>query len=98
MLRRAEDSLAYFTFDRIYKVEDPIVQSKIKLLLCEFVDLDYQSYELIKNHGVKSESQGPRSITYESTVNSDTSRDLESEKYNLALRKISNTGLMYRGF
>lgn len=102
----ASSIVNYYTFNRIDK---NILNDDIKNATCEIAELIYSQdklKEIVLSEDKKikaSETVGPHSVTYvnkssfqEKKILSDS--DLEKNCYQICMRYLAHTGLMYRGF
>lgn len=105
---KASSRIDYFTSNRINleTIEDNLL-IKVIFATCEIAELIYNQEQLIQKQNddkatVASENVGPHSKTYVNKSNLQAQRilndkELDKECYNICLRHISITGLMYRG-
>lgn len=105
---KASSIVNYYTFDRIDKenIEDHVL-IKVIFATCEIAELLYEQNQLKENQNddksiVASETVGPHSKTYVNKSNLQSQRilnkkDLDVECYNICLKHLSRSGLMYRG-
>ena len=102
----ASSKVNYYTFNRI---EKELLNDDIKNATCEIAELIYSQdklKEIVLSEDKKikaSETVGPHSVTYinksssqEKKILSDS--ELENSCYQICIRYLANTGLMYRGF
>lgn len=100
---KATSLINYFTFNRIKETDNDI-----KNACCEIAELLYQQenlYSKIINNGgeqVASETVGPYSKSYVNNSNIQkerllTKKELDRECYQICLKYLADTGLMYRG-
>lgn len=105
---KASSKINYFTFDRINmeNIKDDILV-KVIFATCEVAELLYEQNQLRQRlyddkSTIASETVGPRSVTYvnKSSLQSLrilTDKEIDNECYNICLKYLSRTGLMYRG-
>lgn len=105
---KASSKVNYFTFNRIdiENIEDDILV-KVIFATCEVAELLYEQNQLRQKlyddkSTIASETVGPRSVTYVNKSNLQSQRilndeELDNESYNICLKYLSRTGLMYRG-
>ena len=105
---KASSRINYFIFNRINleTIEDSIL-IKVIFATCEIAELLYNQEQLIQKQNddkitIASENVGPHSKTYVNKSNLQAQRilnnkELEKEGYNICLKYLSRTGLMYRG-
>lgn len=105
---KASSKVNYFTFNRIdiENIEDDILV-KVIFATCEIAELLYEQNQLRQKlyddkSTIASETVGPRSVTYVNKSNLQSQRilndeELDNESYNICLKYLSRTGLMYRG-
>ncbi len=87
---RASSLVDYYTFDRILEAD-----LKIKLCICELID-EIRRQKKVESGVVKSETTSKYSVSYFIPSEKDNKSD-EKKVYNIILRWLGNTGLMYRG-
>lgn len=105
---KASSVVDYYTFNRINieTIEDTLL-TKVIFATCEIAELLYEQNQLKENQNddksiVASETVGPHSKTYVNKSNLQSQRilnkkDLDVECYNICLKHLSRSGLMYRG-
>lgn len=105
---KASSKVNYFTFNRIdiENIEDDILV-KVIFATCEVAELLYEQNQLRQKlyddkSTIASETVGPRSVTYVNKSNLQSQRilndeELDNTSYNICLKYLSRTGLMYRG-
>lgn len=105
---KAISRVDYFTSGRIdiNNIEESVL-SKLIFATCEIAELLYNQEQLIQKQNddkatVASENVGPHSKSYVNKSNLQAQRilnnkELDKECYNICLKYLSRTGLMYRG-
>lgn len=102
----ASSKVNYYTFNRI---KESILDNNIKNTICEIADLLYYQEKLKENvlssdTKIKaSETVGPHSVTYINKTSYQekkilSNEELEYQCYQICLKHLALTGLMYRGF
>lgn len=89
---KAKIEVDFLTYGRTSKV-DPLPK-EVNFCICEIAELLYDE-EQNDNGNVQSESTDGHSVTYAAKKNKS---ELQTELRNIALKHLSNTGLMYPGF
>lgn len=100
--KQASSKVNYYTFNRIIEIDNNVI-----FAACEIAELLYEQNQLKlrlndDNNIVASETVGPHSKTYVNKSNLQSksilsNKELEQECYNICLRHLGSTGLMYRG-
>lgn len=100
--KQASRKVNYYTFNRIIEIDNNVI-----FAACEIAELLYEQNQLKlrlndDNNIVASETVGPHSKTYVNKSNLQSksilsNKELEQECYNICLRHLGSTGLMYRG-
>lgn len=89
---KARIELDRFTFGRLKGLKD--IPSEVKRCICEMAEYLYNESQLAKNNGISSESTDGYSVTYRKEKSSNA---IGKELYQIAVKHLSMTGLMYRG-
>ncbi|MBR1386305.1 MAG: hypothetical protein IJ568_05705 [Bacilli bacterium] len=103
----ASSRIAYFTSNRVSKVENAEILLNVFSATCEIAELLYNQDQLIAKQNddtstKASETVGPHSVSYVNKSNLQSQRimksnELEQECYKICSRYLAKYGLMYRG-
>lgn len=93
--REASKVIDRYTFGRLVKVQEADIPDDVKLCCCELAEQCYQVEKQKREAGKTSEKVGTYSVTF--AADSDISRNDASEKHNIIMKWLGNTGLCYRG-
>lgn len=87
--RQAEDLVAYYSFNRIYRDMSALVSTKVKDTICQLID---NQVNLKSKENIKSSSIDGVSVSYETAV------DINKSNLDIIKIKLMSTNLLNRGF